>query len=200
MYTVDFHTENSPECGPLPNVSKDDTFPDTPPDGQALPDTPSGGLLPDTPASDLQLDTPPGDLQPDTPPPPSVDTLQTPSANKQPHLSKQTSCQSETQYSKLSDDDKAKVESILYLIDKFGVGDEFMHELSMVVDGMPKSYLFKQCRKDLNMGCIITSTPGRAPGAQYSLKQLLADRIKHMVSTGSTEQVIFFPEFSFFTY
>ena len=33
MYTVDFHTENSPECGPLPNVSKDDTFPDTPPNG-----------------------------------------------------------------------------------------------------------------------------------------------------------------------
>ena len=102
------------------------------------------------------------------------------------------------QYSKLSDDDEAKVESILYLIDKFGVGDEFMHELSMVVDGLPKSYLFKQCQKDLNMGCIITSTPGRAPGAQYSFKQLLADRIKHMVSTSSTRQVIFCPKFSFF--
>ena len=95
------------------------------------------------------------------------------------------------QYSKLSDDDKAKVEGILYLIDKFGVGDEFMYELSMVVDGLPKSYLFKQCRTDLNMGCIITSTPGRAPGAQYSFKQLLADRVKHMVSTSGTEQVIF---------
>ena len=244
MYTVDFHTENSPECGPLPDVSKDNTFPDTPPDGQALPntppgglqpdtspgglqpdtppgglqpdtspgglrpDTPPGGLQPDTPPGGLQPDTPPGGLQPDTPPgglrpdtppggllldtpPSSFNTLQTPSANKQSHLSNQTSCQSETQYSKLSDDDKAKVEGILYLIDKFGVGDEFMHELSMVVDGLPKSYLFKQCRTDLNMGCIITSTPGRAPGAQYSFKQLLADRVKHMVSTSGTEQVIF---------
>ena len=244
MYTVDFYTENSPEYGPLPNVSKDNTFPDTPPDGQALPntppgglqpdtspgglqpdtppgglqpdtspgglrpDTPPGGLQPDTPPGGLQPDTPPGGLQPDTPPggllpdtppggllldtpPSSFNTLQTPSANKQSHLSNQTSCQSETQYSKLSDDDKAKVEGILYLIDKFGVGDEFMHELSMVVDGLPKSYLFKQCRTDLNMGCIITSTPGRAPGAQYSFKQLLADRVKHMVSTSGTEQVIF---------
>ena len=99
----------------------------------------------------------------------------------------------ETQYSKLSDDDKAKVESILYLIDKFGVGDEFMHKLSMVVDGLPKSYLFKECQTNLNMGCIITATPGRDPGAQYSFKQLLADRVKHMVSTSSTEQVIFLP-------
>lgn len=65
------------------------------------------------------------------------------------------------------------VENILYLIDKFGVGDEFIHELSMVVDGMPKSYLIKQCRMDLNSGCIIKSTPGKAPGTQYSFKELL---------------------------
>lgn len=74
-----------------------------------------------------------------------------------------------------------------------------MHELSMVVDGLPKSYLFKQCQTDLNMGCIITSTPGRDPGAQYSFKQLLADRVKHMVSTSSTEQVIFLPWVFFFS-
>ena len=95
MYTVDVHTENRPECGASPNVSKDDTLPDTPPDDPALPDTPSGGLQPDTPASVLQPDTPPGDLMPDTPPgglqpyiplPSSVNTLQTPSGNKQSHF------------------------------------------------------------------------------------------------------------------
>ena len=86
MYTVDVHTENSPECGASPNVSKDDTLPDTPPDDPALPDTPFAGLQPDTPASVLQPDTPPGDLMPDTPPPSSVNTLETPSANKQSHF------------------------------------------------------------------------------------------------------------------
>ena len=84
---------------------------------------------------------------------------------------------------RLSDDEKAKVEGMLYLIDKFGLGDEFLHELSMVFDGLPKSYLFKQCRKELNAGCIIKSTPGKAPGAQYSFKHLSAERVKHMVST-----------------
>ena len=111
----------------------------------------------------------------------STDTLSTPSAQEQSHTSNQTACPSDTQYAKLSEDDKAKVESILYLIDKFGVGDEFIHELSMTVDGMPKSYLIKQCRKDLNSGCVIKSTPGKAPGAQYSFKELLVEQIKHMV-------------------
>ena len=91
----------------------------------------------------------------------------------QPQLT-ELSTQKETQYSKLSDDDKARVESILYLIDKFGVGDEFIHELTMTVEGLPKSYLFKQCRNELNESCIIKSTPGKAPGAQHSFSKLLA--------------------------
>ena len=91
-----------------------------------------------------------------------------------------TSCQGEKQYVKLSEDDKSRVEGILHLIDKFGVGDEFIHQLSMVV-GMPKPYLFKQCQKELNKDCIISTTPGKAPGAQYSFKQLLAEEVKYMV-------------------
>ena len=89
----------------------------------------------------------------------------------------------QTQFSKLSEDDKARVESILYLIDKFGVGDEFVHELSMTVDGLPKSYLFKQCRTELNKNCIIKSTPGKAPGAQHSFRQLLTDQVQQLVCT-----------------
>ncbi|XP_022808035.1 uncharacterized protein LOC111345047 [Stylophora pistillata] len=93
----------------------------------------------------------------------------------------QASNQKETQYSRLSEDDKARVESILYLIDKFGVGDEFIHELSMTVEGLPKSYLFKQCRNALNESCYIKSTPGKAPAAQHSFTKLLADQIQNMV-------------------
>ena len=93
----------------------------------------------------------------------------------------QTASQKDTQYSKLSEDDKARVESILYLIDKFEVGDEFIHELTMTVEGMPKSYLFKQCRNALNEDCIIKSTPGKAPGAQHSFSKLLAEQTQSMV-------------------
>ena len=39
-----------------------------------------------------------------------------------------------SKYEKLHPDDKNTVESILFLMDKFGVGDEFIHELSMAVD------------------------------------------------------------------
>ena len=41
------------------------------------------------------------------------------------------------------------METILFLMDKFAVGDAFIHELSMVVDSMPKSYLIKQRRNKL---------------------------------------------------
>ena len=69
-----------------------------------------------------------------------------------------------TQYGKLSNDDKVTVESILYLMDKFGVGDEFVHELSMSVAEFPiKSYLIKQRRAQLNGQVKITTTPGLAP-------------------------------------
>ena len=65
---------------------------------------------------------------------------------KSNHFSVQArSDQNITQYDKLSNDDKVTVESILYLMDKFGVGDEFVHELSISVAKFPiKSYLIKQ--------------------------------------------------------
>lgn len=127
-------------------------------------------LLPDTPSVD-------------PPPPLLTDNLSTPLPEKQSECVHQNSFQGGTQYAKLSEGGKAKVENILYLIDKFGVGDEFIHELSMVVDGMPKSYLVKQCRMDLNSVCIIRSTSGKAPGASYLFKELLIQQIKHMVCT-----------------
>ena len=65
---------------------------------------------------------------------------------KSNHFSAQArSDQNITQYDKLSNDDKVTVESIPYLMDKFGVGDEFVHELTMSVAKFPiKSYLIKQ--------------------------------------------------------
>ena len=87
-------------------------------------------------------------------------------------------------YEKLHPDEKNTVETILFLMDKFGVGDEFIHELSMAVDDFPvKSYLIKQCRSDLNKQVKISTTPGLAPGAQYSFKELLTDKVRDMVST-----------------
>lgn len=88
-----------------------------------------------------------------------------------------------SRYDKLHPEEKATVESILYLMDKFGVSDNFMHELTMVVEDFPvKSYLIKHLRTELNKQVKITTTPGLAPGAQYSFKELLTDKVRAMVS------------------
>ena len=51
----------------------------------------------------------------------------------------------ESKYSTLPECEKKNVEQILFLLDKFCVGDTFYHELSMITDGLPRSYLVKQC-------------------------------------------------------
>ena len=85
-----------------------------------------------------------------------------------------------TQYEKLNNEDKVKIESILYLMEKFSVGDEFVHDFQI------KSYLIKQCRAELNRQVNITTTAGQAPGAQYSFKSLLKEKIEDMVGTSSS--------------
>lgn len=86
------------------------------------------------------------------------------------------------QYENLSEDDKCKVESLLFLMDKFAVGDAFLHEISMVFEGIPKSYLVKQCRDKFNSTCNIKPTPGSDPGAQISFKESLRSKLKLLVS------------------
>ena len=52
------------------------------------------------------------------------------------------------------------METILFLVDKFGVGNEFIHEFSMAVDDFSVKLLIKQCRSDLNKQVKISTTPG----------------------------------------
>ena len=63
-------------------------------------------------------------------------------------------------------EEKEKLDQILFLLDKFFVGDLFYHELSMINDDLLKSYLIKEWH-DMNH---IISTPGRAEGAEVSFK------------------------------
>lgn len=97
------------------------------------------------------------------------------------------------QYDQLSSDGKCKVEAILFLMDKFAVGDAFIHELSMVVEGMPRSYLIKQCRNKLNSICSVKPTPGAAPGAQLSFRDSLVNKLRLMVSIGILMYIFSFP-------
>ena len=60
--------------------------------------------------------------------------------------------------------------------------DAFIHEMTMVVDGMPRSYPNKQCREKLNNVCAVKPTPGLEPGAQLSFRNVLISKLKLMVS------------------
>ena len=83
----------------------------------------------------------------------------------------------------IPDQEKANVERILFLLGKCSVGDCFYHELTMVIDGLPKAYLVKQRRHQLNKICHVTPTPGVADGAQTSCNDLLTERIRdHLAS------------------
>ena len=51
---------------------------------------------------------------------------------------------------KRKEDDKQNLLQILFLLDKFGVGDAFYHELSMAHPELPRSYRIKEARRDLD--------------------------------------------------
>ena len=93
-----------------------------------------------------------------------------------------------TGFDSLSEEEKEKVDKILFLLDKFCVGDSFYHEFSMYND-LPKSYIIKQRRTQLNDMCHIVSTPGRAEGAEVSFKELLKERVQDLIDQN--------PEFDF---
>lgn len=94
-------------------------------------------------------------------------------------------------YDSLSVEEKKQVEEILFLLDKFCVGDSFFHELTMVTDGLPKSYLIQQCRANLNKLCHIDSLPGTAPGAKVSaVKELIKEHVQEYLNKNPTTKSI----------
>ena len=72
-----------------------------------------------------------------------------------------TSDNSNKAFHQLLDQDKDTIRALLYIMDKCCVGDAAYHEMSMIVDGLSRSYLIKQCRSSLNSIVHITRTPGK---------------------------------------
>ena len=84
----------------------------------------------------------------------------------------------------MSEEEKDKVKQVLYVTDKFCIGEAAYHSLTMTDGGerLPRSYLVvKQCKNDLNNLCHITRTPGEE-GAQLDLESELQNTIKEQAS------------------
>ena len=87
-------------------------------------------------------------------------------------------------YKDLSEEEKEKVKQVLYITDSFCIGEAAYHEFTMTEGGekLPRSYLVRQCKSDLNSLCHITRTPGIAEGAQLDLESELKNTIKQQAS------------------
>ena len=77
---------------------------------------------------------------------------------------------------KVTQEDEDNLEQLLFLLDKFCVSDELYHELTILYNDLPRSYLIKQKRSDLNELFHIERIPGKYPGAQISFT--LKDHIR----------------------
>ena len=74
-------------------------------------------------------------------------------------------------YKYLAEADQQKVRNVLFNLDKFCIGNQAYHELSMLPQNeeLPRSNLIKQLKYDINNLCNITRTPELAEGAQLDI-------------------------------
>ena len=85
-------------------------------------------------------------------------------------------------YEALPEAEKTKIKEVLHIMDRFCVGDAAYHALSEEESGLPRSYMIKQCRADVNSSFTISRTPGDLVGAQIRFKEELRRKIKEKVS------------------
>lgn len=82
----------------------------------------------------------------------------------------------------MSDDIKSKIEQVLFFLDRFCVSDEVYHELSLLGEGLLKSYLIKQKRTELNKLNHVERLPGPYPGASISFTDTLKNHIRELIT------------------
>ncbi|CAG2202136.1 unnamed protein product [Mytilus edulis] len=85
-------------------------------------------------------------------------------------------------YEKIEAEDKEALKQILFLLDKFCISDAAFHELSMLVDDMPRKYMIVQCRDDINKIYHIERLPGNKPGAMINLNSEIERMLKYQIS------------------
>ena len=78
-----------------------------------------------------------------------------------------------SKYEDLGDAEKSRIKEVLHIMDTFCIGDATYDTLSMIECGLPRSYMIKQCRNDINKQFVITRTPGDLNGARMSFKEEL---------------------------
>ena len=97
----------------------------------------------------------------------------------------QKEAQAKKSYNDLNDEEKAKVQQVLFIADKFCISESAYHEMTMCASGelLPRSYLVKQCKTHLNSLCQIHRIAGGAEGAALDFEAELKNTIEKQVSS-----------------
>ena len=85
-------------------------------------------------------------------------------------------------YATLDEEEKDKIKSILFIMDRFSISLEGYHELTQSQPALPRTYLVESCAKELDRKWKVTRTPGAAQGAELPLRLLLEEEIRQHVS------------------
>ena len=66
-------------------------------------------------------------------------------------------------YNELPNEEQQDIRQVLFIMDKFCIGEAAYHEITCCPGGgeLPRSYLVKQCKENLNKLCSIERTPER---------------------------------------
>ncbi|XP_020911538.2 uncharacterized protein LOC110249299 [Exaiptasia diaphana] len=93
-------------------------------------------------------------------------------------------------YKNLSEEEKNRIKEVLFIQDKFCVGEAAYHELTMSEGGesLPRSYLIRQCKDSMNELCHIERTPGMAEGAQVNFKDELKKVLTSLISNRKEDE------------
>eukprot|EP00731_Ephydatia_muelleri_P003367 Em0001g3367a len=74
---------------------------------------------------------------------------------------------------------------VLYILDRYGIGDAFYHELAMLFSELPRSHSIKKARTDLNHTMQLTRIPGYE-GAYRSFERSLCEQLSNMIAQDAT--------------
>ena len=85
-------------------------------------------------------------------------------------------------YETLEAEEKEKIRTILFIMDRFSISLQGYHELTQVDPSLPQTHLIEGCAKNLDSQWNITKTPGPCTGAELPVRFLLEKEIQRHVS------------------
>ena len=105
-----------------------------------------------------------------------------------PLASHQSTLTTSHQNTYLDNELSAEINQILFLLDSFGVSDEFYHELSMCHPSLPRSYLIKEKQKSISSNVVIHRLPRPYFGCYRKFTTLMEEVLSRIVSFNNDQR------------